>query len=158
MTLLPIYPSRLFLTFSIVGNTCIWYIHTQPVNPDGRVGQLSNLTSCKFGYLCMDVSPVFLTEERLSSHSEQSQLWLAGPSEPMLENWPTTGHDSSREVSGDRCSDNTYSMGSTIQVLQNGWQLLIDYVLPFSVSYVPTCACSFQCVPQAQMQLYEPYI
>ena len=66
------------------------------------------LTSCKLGYLCTDDGPVFLTEERLSSHSEQSQLWLAGPREPMLENWPITGHDSSRVESGDRCSDNTY--------------------------------------------------
>ncbi len=34
-------------------------------------------------------------EERLRSHSEVSQEWGAGPREPMLENWPTTGHSSS---------------------------------------------------------------
>ena len=34
--------------------------------------------------------------------------------------------------------------------------LMIDFASPFLVSCVPTCACFFQCEPQAQMQLYEP--
>ena len=74
-----------------------------------------------------------------------------------------------------------YTMGSIIQMLSAGdslvlrplqvfqcytlkkWEwpgklvtLLIDFASPFLVSYVPTCACFFQCEPQAQMQLYEP--
>ena len=112
----PLYPSRLFLTFSTVGNT--W--KNQEVLQVTACDLFRNWrymiafscwypTSCKFGYLCGVKSLLlFLAVDRLSSHSEQSHWWLEGPRDPTLENWPTTGQLSSTSTCKGPHSERTW--------------------------------------------------
>ena len=55
--------------------------------------------------MCRDAED--LAVDKLSNHSEHSQLWLVGPRDPMLENWPITGHLSVTSAALGPCSFNS---------------------------------------------------
>ncbi len=85
------------------------YIHEELLFDNIASSTILELTSCRSGFFWLRQPLVIFEDERLWSHSAQSQLLLLGPRDPILENWPTTGQCSSTPLS-ETNSDRTYTI------------------------------------------------